>query len=84
MEEDKLFFQVVLLCQQYANQHVELVKSDLAHSIPVQHVKHDHDLSPFQVRHVVKKVIEQHVCDGGRQEVGYSQTVPECQLAGAT
>lgn len=62
MTEDKLLFQVVLLCQQDADQHVELVKTNLAHSIPVQHVKHNHDLCPFPASHMTKEVIEQHIC----------------------
>lgn len=51
-----------LLGQQDADQHVELVKTDLAHSVPVQHVKHNHDLCPVPASHVVKEVIEQHIC----------------------
>lgn len=66
-----------LLCQQYANQHVELVKTDLAHGIPVQHIEHTHDLSPLPVSHMMKEVIEQHICYGGDKDMDYSETAPK-------
>lgn len=70
-----------LLCQQYAHQHVELVKTNLAHRVPVQHVEHNCDLVPCQVSHMMKEVVKQHICQQG-DETGYSETVLECSTSG--
>lgn len=44
MAVHKVVFQMVLMCQQYANQHIELVKTNLSYSCPVQEVKYHPDL----------------------------------------
>lgn len=71
-----------LMCQHYANQHIELVKTNLSYSRPVQEVKYHLDLGVGQVGHVPEEMKEQHIWGGEEKEMECFRTVPNTK-AGA-
>lgn len=63
-----------LMSEQDAHQHVELIKANLPGGVPVQQVKHQHDLPPCQVSHIVEKVIKLQIWKTGGCEAQSAQS----------